>query len=169
MIVGERPITFRKAVPQSGCGARLLDDARPAFPLPGQEIGEERFHDSREIAGNAFNLLNQVLAQREVDRTLTCPTGGAALHFDPFWIGNAHYMRIAQSSQRQAQKRRLNRIRPNGRYVKVRFGASRAAHGRKNDYRTRAKEQRCDTIRESERGSYELPDPMVSMIASLLC
>ena len=24
MIVGERPIAFRKAIPQSGCGARLL-------------------------------------------------------------------------------------------------------------------------------------------------
>jgi hypothetical protein len=80
MIVGERPIAFRKAIPQSGCGARLLDDARSAFPLLGQEIGEERFHDRGEIVGNAFNLLNEVLAQREVDRTLTCRIGGAALH-----------------------------------------------------------------------------------------
>ena len=73
MIVGERPIAFPEAIPQSGCGARLLGDARSVFPLFGQKIGEERFHDSGEIVGNAFNLLNEVLAQREVDRTLSTP------------------------------------------------------------------------------------------------
>ncbi len=119
MIVGERPIAFRKAIPQSGCRARLLNDARSAFPLLGEEIGEERFDDSGKIAGNAFDLLNEVLAQREVDRTLTCRTGGAALHSDAFWIVDAHYMRIAQSRQRQAQQRPLNRNRPNGRFMEL--------------------------------------------------
>ena len=123
MIVGERPIAVRKAIPQSGCGARLLDDTRSAFPLSGQEIGEERLHDPGEIAGNASNLLNEALAEREIDRTLTCRTGGATHHVDTFWIANAHYMRTAQSPQRQARKLWFSHIRPNRRYVEVRIVA----------------------------------------------
>ena len=123
MIVGERPIAVRKAIPQSGRGARLLDDTRSALPLFGQEVGEERLHDPGEIAGNASNLLNEVLAEREIDRTLTCRTGGATHHVDTFWIANAHYMRTAQAPQRQARKLWFSHIRPNPRYVEVRIVA----------------------------------------------
>lgn len=128
MIVGERPIAFRKAIPQRGGSTRLLEDSRSALPLPGQEIGEERLHDSGEIAGNAFNLLNEILAQREIDRTLTCRTGGATHHSDILGTTNAHCMRIGQRPQRQA--RQLSPIRPHRRYAEIRIVASRATVGR---------------------------------------
>ncbi len=69
MVVGERAVAFGKVIPQSGCGARLLDNARPAFPLFGHEIGEERFHDSGEVVRNALNLFYEASAHDR--RTVT--------------------------------------------------------------------------------------------------
>ena len=68
-------------------GTHLLDDARSAFPLPGQDVCEEGLHDSGEIARNAFELLNKVIAQREIDRRLARCTGAATLRSHTFGDG----------------------------------------------------------------------------------
>ncbi len=68
-------------------GTHLLDDARSAFPLPGQDVCEEGLHDSGEIARNAFGLLNKVIAQREIDRRLARCTGAATLRSHTFGDG----------------------------------------------------------------------------------
>jgi hypothetical protein len=102
MVVGERAVAFPEIIPQSGRGACLLHNARPAFPLFGHEISEERFHDSREVVCNALNLLYEVFTQSEVNRAFAYRSFGAALHFDTSAtiILYAHRMRMETIMQR---------------------------------------------------------------------
>ena len=87
---------------QSAAGLRVLDGARSAFPLPGQDICEEGLHDSGEIAGNAFELLNKALAQREIDRRLARRTGAATLRSHTFGDGQCALLRGPTDTSRNS-------------------------------------------------------------------
>ena len=80
MFVRERLGAIRKAIPQCGCGTRLLDDPHAAISLPRNKIREKRLDCPGEIVGNSFDLLYQILAQSEIDRAFTYGARRITLH-----------------------------------------------------------------------------------------